>query len=63
MNYMPIGLHIVALFAKVLAYGTEAFLGGADRKGLETTVHRVALRGTPGWQDLSIAEPAGYRVF
>ena len=63
MNYMPIGLHIVALFAKVLSYGTEAFLGGADRKGVETTVRRVALRGTPGWQDLSIAEPAAYRVF
>ena len=63
LNYMLPRLHIVALFAKLPAYGTETLLGRADRKGVEAAVRRVAFRGTPGWQDLSIAKPAGYRLF
>lgn len=55
---MPIGLHIVALFVKVPAYGTETFLGWAYRRGMETAVRRVAFRGAPSRQDISNAEPA-----
>ena len=58
LNYMPPVLHIVALFVKVPAYGTETFLGWAYRRGMETAVRRVAFRGAPRWQDISNAEPA-----
>ena len=55
---MPPVLHIVALFVKVPAYGTETFLGWAYRRGMEAAVRRVAFRGAPRWQDISNAEPA-----
>ena len=40
LNYMPPVLHIVALFVKVPAYGTEALLERANQRGMEGEVVR-----------------------
>ena len=56
-------LHLVTLNANILAYGISPILDGADQQGLGTAPGGLAGRGAPGGQDLSLPEPARYRVF
>ena len=61
---MQLVLHLVALFANMIAYGKQDFLAGANRRRVPGAVGRMAVGSAPGRQDHSHRqEPAWHRVF
>lgn len=61
--HMKLHLRIVALYAKVILYGTTEFLAYADRNGLAATIGHLALGRSASRENLSVSESAGGRVF
>jgi len=53
---MQTDFHLVALYANILAYGTENVLAEIAGTGMETKVRGLALGGPPGRENLSLPE-------
>ena len=60
---MQLCLHLVALNANMVAYGTENFLAQIVRIGVGTKIDCLACRSAARGQDLSLPEHSGYRIF
>ena len=60
---MQLYLQIVALFVKVLSYGSETILAKIDRIGLEKEVHHLAFRSPPCGENLPLPESERHRIF
>lgn len=48
------GLHLVALFVKVLPYDPKTLLDYAGRRGMEAAFCSLAFGGAAGWQNLLV---------
>mgnify|MGYP006992598847 CR=1 FL=1 len=53
---MRIYLHLVTLYANMLAYGTPNLLGSIVGIGLGTEIRHLALGRSPGREDFSLSE-------
>jgi len=53
-GYLRLYLHLVRLNAKLFAYGKERFLDKSNKRGVEETFHRLALRRTAGGKNLPL---------
>ena len=58
LNQMQICLHLVTLYANILAYGTPNLLGSIVGIGLGTEIRHLALGRSPGREDFSLPEPS-----
>ena len=53
---MQSDLHLVALYANIVAYGTKEILVKIVGIGMEPEIGRLALRGPSCWKDLSLSK-------